>query len=149
MAHTAAERYRIPQAFAEAHARGFAGLPLVPNADALLDPVTGRPVPPGAYSHETVREAIEEAGRRHGIPCVRMWCAIERRDPEAAGAYYCPETNECVFLDNTSAVACAKEFGAGRPVEALAPEDYRRFIEGTAQRMLGRLWEARPTPRPT
>ena len=47
----------------------------------------------------TDRPAVEAAGQRFGIPCVRMWCAIERRDPDAAGAYYCAETNECVFLD--------------------------------------------------
>jgi hypothetical protein len=164
MADAATEQYRIPTVFAEAHARGFAGLPLASNTDTLLDPATGRPVRPEAYSHETVlkrrapnankkatraeiaelraraeqavgraphtvqaviggmpvllqtnsyhaanfwsrnwflaeREAVEEAGRRYGVPCVKMWCAIERRDPDSAGAYYCAETNECVFID--------------------------------------------------
>jgi hypothetical protein len=47
----------------------------------------------------TDRDAVAEAGRRYGIPCVKMWCAIERRDPDSAGAYYCAETNECVFID--------------------------------------------------
>ena len=135
------EPYRIPEVFVAAHARGFDGFPLVANPTTLLDPATGRPVAPEAYSHETVlkrrapnankkatraeiealkeraervlgrerrtvqaviggmpallqtnshhaanfwsrnwfltdRAAVEAAGRRHGIPCVKMWCAI-------------------------------------------------------------------------
>ncbi len=62
-----------------------------------------------------------------------------RAYPERWGARY--------VIYNTSAVACAKEFGVTTPVEDLAPEDYRGFIERTAERMLRRLWEARPQPR--
>lgn len=59
MAHATTEQYRVPPVFAEAHACGFAGLPLAPNPDTLLDPATGRPVASEAYSHET-------SGRRSG-----------------------------------------------------------------------------------
>jgi len=36
-----------------------------------------------------------------------------------------------------------------RPVEELTLEDYRGFIERTAQRMLKRLKDALPTPQST
>ncbi|HEV8309344.1 MAG TPA: hypothetical protein VGW35_16925 [Methylomirabilota bacterium] len=179
-----AELYRIPGVFTEAHRRGFPGLPLVPNPEELLDPATGRPVAPGAYSHETVlkrrapnankqatraeiqalkdraervvgpdrrvvqaviggmpvllqtnslhaanfwsrnwwltdRSAVEEAGRRYDVPCVQMWCAIERRDPESAGAYYCAETNECVFW-NTDYYGQMKSWALGAAGVGLA-----------------------------
>jgi hypothetical protein len=69
--------------------------------------------------------------------------AFERRMfaayPERWGARY--------VIYNTHAVACSKEFGIEKTVEELTPADYRGFIERTAQRMLQRLWEARPTPR--
>jgi hypothetical protein len=182
-----AERYRAPDVFSEAHARGFAGFPLAPNPDTLLDSATGRPVAPEAYSHETVlkrrapnankqasrdeiaalkaraeavlasgrrtvqavvggmpvlletnshhganfwsrnwwltdRAAVEEAGRRYGIPCIRMWCAIERRDPDSAGAYYCPETNECVFW-NTDYYGQLKSWALGAAGVGLARYD--------------------------
>lgn len=64
----------------------------------------------------------------------RMFAAYEERH----GA-------PCVIY-NTSAVACAKEFGVTKAVEELTPDDYRRFIAGTALRMLARL-EARPPRR--
>jgi hypothetical protein len=180
-------RYRIPDVFTEAHARGFAGFGLAPNPDKLVDPVMGQPVAPEAYSHETVlkrrapnankratpgeiaelraraeraiggdpyviqaaiggmpallqtnsyhaanfwsrnwflaeRDAVEDAGRRYGIPCVRMWCAIERRDPDAAGAYYCPETNEGVFL-NTDYYGQLKSWALGAAGVGLARYD--------------------------
>jgi len=185
MAH--AEQYRIPTVFSAAHAQGFAGFPLVPNPETLLDPASGRPVPPEAYSHETVlkrrapnankqasrseitalkeraehvlgrdrstaqaviggmpailqtnsqhaanfwsrnwfltdRAAVEEAGGRYGIPCVRMWCAIERRDPDSAGAYYCAETNECVFW-NTDYYGQMKSWALGAAGVELARYD--------------------------
>jgi hypothetical protein len=180
-------QYRIPAVFAEAHARGFAGLALAPNPDKLVDPATGQPVAPEAYSHETIlkrrapnankqasrreiaglraraeravgveplsvqaviggmpallqtnsfhaanfwsrnwfladRDAVEDAGRRYGIPCVRMWCAIERQDPDSAGAYYCPETNECVFL-NTDYYGQMKSWALGAAGVELARYD--------------------------
>jgi hypothetical protein len=179
--------YRIPAVFAAAHRAGFAGFPLVANPEILLDPATGRPVAPEAYSHETVlkrrapnankqataaeigelkaqaervlgrdrytvqaaiggmpvllqtnsrhaanfwgrnwfltdRAAVEAAGQRHGIPCVRMWCAIERRDPDSAGAYYCAETNECVFW-NTDYYGQMKSWALGAAGVELARYD--------------------------
>lgn len=161
-----ADRYRIPEVFADAHARGFGGFPLVPNSETLQGTDSGHPVAPQAYSHETILKrrapnankaatpseigalrdraerviatakhtvqaviggmpvllqtnsrhaanfwsrnwfltetVVEEAHRRYGVPVVRMWCAIERRDPESAGAYYCPETRECVGTPTTT-----------------------------------------------
>jgi hypothetical protein len=182
-----AERYRIPDVFREAHARGFAGFPLAPNPETLLDPASGRRVAPKAYSHETVLKrrapnankqasrdeiaalkaraeavlgsdrrtvqavvggmpvllqtnsyhaanfwsrnwwltepsAVEEAGRRHGIPGIRMWCAIEQRDPDSAGAYYCAETNECVFW-NTDYYGQMKSWALGAAGVGLARYD--------------------------
>lgn len=52
------------------------------------------------------------------------------------------------LIYNTSAQACLKEFGIDKTVDELVPEDYRAFIEATARRMLARLEEAHPTPRP-
>jgi hypothetical protein len=188
MADTAnTEQYRIPDVFVAAHARGFAGFPLLANPEVLLDSATGRPVAPEAYSHETVlkrrapnankkatrdeiaalkeraervlgrerrtvqaviggmpvflqtnshhganfwsrnwfltdRAAVEEAGRRYGIPGVKMWCAIERRDPDSAGAYYCAETNECVFW-NTDYYGQMKSWALGAAGAELARFD--------------------------
>lgn len=195
------EEYRIPDVFTTAHARGFRGLPLAPNPDKLLDPETGRPVAPEAYSHETVlkrrapnankkatraeidelkaratrvlgpdpltvqaviggmpvllqtnsyhaanfwsrnwflteREAVEEAGRRFGVPCVRMWCAIERRDPESAGAYYCAETNECVFW-NTDYYGQMKSWALGAAGVELARYDIHS-VHGAVVEVNGR-----------
>ncbi len=138
------DQYRVPAVFAEAHARGFAGLALAPNPDKLVDPVTGQPVAPEAYHHETVlkRRAPNATKRASRSEIAELRARAER----AIGSY--PERPGVRYvIYNTSAVACAREFGASRPVEVLAPEDYRRFIEGTAERMLGRLEEARPTPR--
>jgi hypothetical protein len=70
----------------------------------------------------TDQEAVEEAGRRHRIPCVRMWCAIEQRDPESAGAYYCAETNECVFW-NTDYYGQMKSWALGAAGVELAKYD--------------------------
>ncbi len=181
------ESYRIPSVFQDAHARGFPGLRLVANPDKLLDPATGQPVAPEAYSHETIlkrrapnankratvaeiaelreraeralgpdahtvqaviggmpvvlrtnsyhaanfwsrnwfladRAAVGEASRRYGVPCVKMWCAIERRDPDSAGAYYCPDTNECVFL-NTDYYGQMKSWALGAAGVELAKYD--------------------------
>jgi hypothetical protein len=43
-----------------------------------------------------------------------MWCAIEKPDPDTAGAYYCGETNECVFW-NTDYYGQMKSWAPGRP----------------------------------
>jgi hypothetical protein len=183
----ASEGYRIPEVFARAHARGFAGFPLSPNPEDLLDPVTGRPVRPEAYSHGTIlkrrapganknatpdeigalkeraarvlgrtpyrvqavvggmpvllqtnsiharnfwarnwfltdREAVEAAQRRYGIPGVTMWCAIEKRDPDSAGAYYSFETHECVFW-NTDYYGQMKSWALGAAGVELARYD--------------------------
>jgi hypothetical protein len=195
-----AETYRIPDVFVTAHARGFGGLPLVANPEALLDSA-GRRVPPAAYSHETVlkrrapnankqatreeigalkeraervlgrerravqaviggmpvflqtnshhagnfwsrnwfltdRAAVEEAGRRYDIPCVKMWCAIERRDPDSAGAYYCAETNECVFW-NTDYYGQMKSWALGAAGVELARFDIHS-IHGAVVDVSGR-----------
>ncbi len=70
----------------------------------------------------TEREAVEEAIHRYDIPCVRMWCAIERRDPASAGAYYCAETNECVFW-NTDYYGQMKSWALGAAGAELARYD--------------------------
>lgn len=181
-----ASGYQIPEVFEEAHARGFAGFPLVPNPEELLDPqAPDRALRPDRYSHETVlkrrapnanREAsraemealkakaekvltgsrryeaqaiiggmpirlhtnsphaynfwrrnwwltdpgaVDAAVERYGIAVIRMWCAIERRDPESAGAYYCRETNECVFW-NTDYYGQMKSWALGAAGAELA-----------------------------
>ena len=184
---TAHDRYRIPEVFTEAHARGFGGLPLALNPETLADPATGRPMAPGAYSHATIlkrrapgankrasraeidewkarasrvlgadpdtvqaviggmpvllqtnsihaknfwsrnwflteRRAVEHAAGRYGVPTVRMWCAIEKRDPDSAGAYYCAETNECVFW-NTDYYGQMKSWALGAAGVELARYD--------------------------
>ncbi|MGH7266666.1 MAG: hypothetical protein ACREMB_17725 [Candidatus Rokuibacteriota bacterium] len=82
------------------------------------------------------REAVEEAGRRYGIPCVRMWCAIEERDPESAGAYYCAETNECVFW-NTDYYGQLKSWALGAAGAELARYDIHS-IHGAVVEVDGR-----------
>ncbi|PYM63113.1 MAG: hypothetical protein DMD79_09370 [Candidatus Rokuibacteriota bacterium] len=182
-----ADDYRIPEVFVQAHARGFAGLPLAENPDTLTDPETGRPVAPADYSHSTILKrrapgankqadpaeigewkaraervlgsrrysvpaviggmpvvlqtnsihaknfwsrnwfltdgaAVEDAVRNHGVPVVRMWCAIAERDPGSAGAYYCGETNECVFW-NTDYYGQMKSWALGAAGVELARHD--------------------------
>lgn len=181
-----ASGYQIPEVFEEAHARGLAGFPLVPNPEELLDPQDpDRALRPERYSHETVLKrrapnanrqasraeiealkakaekvlagsrryeaqaiiggmpirlhtssphaynfwrrnwwltdpgAVDAAVERYGIAVVRMWCAIERRDPESAGAYYCRETNECVFW-NTDYYGQMKSWALGAAGAELA-----------------------------
>jgi hypothetical protein len=182
-----AQRYRIPDVFTQAHARGFDALPLIANPEDLLDPETGRSVAPAAYSHSTIlkrrapganknasreeigelkeraarvlgrqpysvqaviggmpvllqtnsiharnfwsrnwfltdRAAVERAQERYGIPVVTMWCAIEKRDPESAGAYYSRQTNECVFW-NTDYYGQMKSWALGAAGAELARYD--------------------------
>ncbi len=62
---------------------------------------------------------VDAAADRYGIAMVRMWCAIERRDPETAGAYYCRETNECVFW-NTDYYGQMKSWALGAAGAELA-----------------------------
>jgi hypothetical protein len=199
---TEAARYRIPEIFIEAHARGFGGLPLAPNPDGLQDPQSGREVAPAAYSHETILKrrapnankaatpdeiaalrdraerllaassrytvqavvggmpvtlqtnsrhaanfwarnwflsdpsAVDEAHRRYGVPVVRMWCAIERRDPDSAGAYYCDQTRECVFW-NTDYYGQMKSWALGAAGAELARYDIHS-IHGAVVEVNGR-----------
>jgi hypothetical protein len=67
--------------------------------------------------------------------------------PVASEASYPERYGARSVIYKTSAVACARRVGASRPLDALTPEDDRRFIEGTGERMLARLGAARPTPR--
>jgi hypothetical protein len=84
----------------------------------------------------TDRGAVEEATRRHGIPCVKMWCAIEGRDPDSAGAYYCAETNECVFW-NTDYYGQMKSWALGAAGVELARFDIHS-IHGAVVDVSGR-----------
>jgi hypothetical protein len=70
----------------------------------------------------TERAAVEDAAARHGVPVVTMWCAIETPDPDTAGAYYCGETNECVFW-NTDYYGQMKSWALGAAGVELARYD--------------------------
>jgi len=63
--------------------------------------------------------AVDAAAERYGVAVVRMWCALERRDPDSAGAYYCRETSECVFW-NTDYYGQMKSWALGAAGAELA-----------------------------
>lgn len=64
-------------------------------------------------------ETVDATAERYGIAVVWMWCAIERRDPDSAGAYYCRETSECVFW-NTDYYGQMKSWALGAAGAELA-----------------------------
>ncbi len=84
----------------------------------------------------TDRQDVEEASRRYGVPVVTMWCAIERRDPDSAGAYYCAETHECVFW-NTDYYGQMKSWALGAAGVELARYDIHS-IHGAMVEVNGR-----------
>lgn len=70
----------------------------------------------------TERAAVERARERYGVPSITMWCAIEKRDPDSAGAYYSAQTNECVFW-NTDYYGQMKSWALGAAGVELARYD--------------------------
>jgi hypothetical protein len=80
--------------------------------------------------------SVEEAATRYGVPLVRMWCAIENGDPDSAGAYYCGETNECVFW-NTDYYGQMKSWALGAAGVELARYDIHS-IHGAVVDVSGR-----------
>lgn len=57
-------------------------------------------------------EQVREASERYAIPIVKLWAAVQERDPESARAFYCGETNEAVFW-NTDYYGQVKSWALG------------------------------------
>ena len=82
------------------------------------------------------RASVDDAAARYGVPVVKMWCAIDRPDPDSAGAYYCGETNECVFW-NTDYYGQMKSWALGAAGVELAKYDIHS-IHGAVVEVSGR-----------